>query len=162
MNSLALSLVAISSANLHGKPLPTSPGQQCSAKLVPRPFRGLQNIFWFRYSIDKGGNSLPEKARAPLYLPHDKSLQAPSPDLPIPKKALKPRARTFSWYCYWTLHWLLYLLIFAHVWVYVFNLWCRTWEFEFTSIRTLCWIQLTDILHADNSKRCKIWNIKGY
>ena len=75
MNSLALSLVVISST----KPLPTSPGQQCSAKLVLRPFRGLQNIFSFTYNIDKGGNSLPEKARAPLYLPHDKPLQAPPP-----------------------------------------------------------------------------------
>ena len=154
MNSLALSLVVISST----KPLPTSPGQQCSAKLVLRPFRGLQNIFSFTYSIDKGGNSLPEKARAPLYLSHDKPLQAPPPDPPIPKTALKPRARSFLWYCFWPLRWLLYL--FSRMCEFTYSFYdVELGNLNLQVFRTLCWVQLTDILHADNSKRCKIWNI---
>ena len=42
MNSLPLSPAVFSHANLQGKPLPTSPAEQCSTKLIPRPFRTLQ------------------------------------------------------------------------------------------------------------------------
>ena len=145
MNSLALSLVVISST----KPLPTSPGQQCSAKLILKPFRGLQNIFSFTYSIDKGGNSLP------LYLPHDKPLQAPPPDPPIPKRRWNlepgPSCGIVSDHCagYCTyfracvslrIH---FMMSNLGIWIYKY--------FE-------PYVQLTDILNA-NSKRCKIWNI---
>ena len=45
MNSSPLSPVVFSYATLQRKPLPTSPAEHCSAKLVPRPFCTLQANF---------------------------------------------------------------------------------------------------------------------
>ena len=62
MNSLSLSPVVLSYATLQGKPLPTSPAEQCGAELVPRPFRTLQICFY-----DKGGeNSLDQELERAL------------------------------------------------------------------------------------------------
>ena len=50
MNSLALSPAVFSYATLQGKPLPTSPVEHCSAKLVPRsfqPYKPLHRIAVF-------------------------------------------------------------------------------------------------------------------
>ena len=58
MNSLPLSAVVFSYAISQGKPLPTSPAEHCSAKLVHWPFRALQ--FFIFIIIDKEGNSLPK------------------------------------------------------------------------------------------------------
>jgi len=51
VNSLPLSPVVISYANLHVKPLPSCPAKHCSAKLVPRPSRVVQTFFWFIYNL---------------------------------------------------------------------------------------------------------------
>ena len=66
MNSIPLSPAVFSYATLQGKPLPTSPAEHCSAKLVPRPFRVLQYFIFIFIIIDKGGNSLPEQVERSL------------------------------------------------------------------------------------------------
>ena len=51
--NLLLSPVVFSNATLQGKPLPTSPAEHSSAKLVPRPLR-TSTIFLYLACINFG------------------------------------------------------------------------------------------------------------